>query len=533
MPDLEKYKNSPEKLEKLLKSKAVDIKDKYFLYSLLVDENISDKIRFLVWKVIKAKPELFDIEELSKLLQISEMNVKKIFKSPPIEVKFPIALNGKADIATAYIIRLPKPSKRLSLSNDKEKTEALNTIKEILEKRNFENKNFFVIFDKDFVGKSFMLSVIAGLVIPEENLENLAFTGVLNEEGEILEVIYIPDKEKISQEKGLTLIKPDVDILDNIDELIYWLGDEPIDIPFLFFVKREKNEVLSSLRKIEKKIKQKKPFFSLKGLKQIFNINLEDLFISYDNWLSPLKESQIFEDNEWIHQVKNFEEKLKNLYSKISKKSRILHLGFSIPASLAMALGIKLGAKKPVVLYHYQADEYMPVIDLSDKNKLRKIKYIRKNIKQHLKNVEVEYTSDFKNTKNVAVSIWLASHSPYGDVKNYLKANNKNWDMIKIESKDFQGDIPLPGDFEYADKDYWTRYISEIYSVLNVIKNKHQIQNYHFFLSVPLPIAFALGMAIGHFWDGYIYNFSQISSNLKEKYYPVFYMKDNNIKSIF
>ncbi len=145
----------------------------------------------------------------------------------------------------------------------------------------------------------------------------------------------------------------------------------------------------------------------------------------------------------------------------------------------------------------------------------------------------MEYPANFQNTKDVAVAIWFASHSPYGDIKNYLKANNKNWDIIKIESKDFQGDIPLPKDFKNIDEDYWIRYISEIYSFLNIIKAKYQIQNYHFFLSVPVPMAFALGMAIGHFWDGYIYNLNPNSPNPKEKYYPVFYMKDNNIKSIF
>ncbi|WP_297455375.1 SAVED domain-containing protein [Persephonella sp.] len=531
MGELLKYKNKPERLKEILRSGAVEPKEVDELYQLLNDKTTSNEIKFLIWTQIKKREDLFDIEKLSKLLKTSELNTKKIFKSTPIEVKFPIALNNKGELATAYIIPLPKPIDTLTFSSNLEIRQALSTIKQLLKTKKHQIQNFFVVFDRDFTGKSFMLAVTAGLLLPEENIKNFAFTGVVNEEGEIFEVSYIPQKEEIAKSHNLKLITPDS--LDKIDELIYWLGDKPVDIPFVYLVKRPPQETTIALNKIEKKIKKKEKDFSINGLKNILGIERKDLAISYENSLPAITPEQLSEENEWIKQVLNFEEKLKNIYSKVDLKKRVLHIGLSVPISLAMGLGIKLGTKKPVLVYHYQSDEYIPVIDLSTTAKLRKIKYIRKNIQKQMKNIEVEIPENIESWENVAVAIWLASHSPYGDVQNYLETTGRNWPLIKIESREFQGDIPLPQDFEDIPEDYWIRYVSEIYSVLNVLKVKYQIQKYHFFLSVPVPIAFALGMAIGHFWDGYVYNFNFNASAPEDKYYPVFDIKDSRLKSIF
>ncbi len=531
MGKLLKYKDNPERLKEILRSGAVEPKEVDELYQLLNDETTSNEIKFLIWAQIKKREDLFDIEKLSKLLKTSELNTKKIFKSTPIEVQFPIALNNKGELATAYIIPLPKPMDILTFSSNPEIKQALSTIKQLLRTKKHQIQNFFVVFDKDFTGKSFMLAVAAGLFLPEENIKKFAFTGVVNEEGEIFEVSYIPQKEEIARLHNLKLITPDS--LDKIDELIYWLRDKPVDIPFVYLVKRPPQETVIALNKIEKEIKKKEKDFSINGLENILGIEKKDLAIVYNNFLPAMTPEQLSEENEWIKQVLDFEEKLKNIYSKVDFKKRVLHIGLSVPVSLAMGLGMKLGTKKPVVVYHYQSDEYIPIIDLSTTAKLRRIKCIRKNIQSQLKNIEVEIPENIESSENVAVAIWLASHSPYGDVQNYLEATEKSWPLIKIESREFQGDIPLPQDFEDIPEDYWIRYVSEIYSVLNVLKVKYQIQKYHFFLSVPVPIAFALGMAIGHFWDGYIYNYNFNASAPKNKYYPVFDMKDSRLKSIF
>ena len=517
-------------LKKLKSYLSGNVKKEEDLYKLLIEEDIPNDIKFLVYKQIRKNEYLFDIEQLSKILKLPETVIKKIFKSKPIEVKFPTALNGKSKLITAHIFVLDKTVEKNTFPTEKyikkEIENGFSTIKSLLKNKNFPIKDFFVIFDDNFSGKSFMLSIFAGLTLPEHVIKNFMFTGVLNEEGEIFPVEYIKEKETLAVKENLKLITPEH--IDNVDELLYYLGDRQIDIPFVYLIKRPENEAKLALQKIELKIKKSNPLFSIEKLRNIFDIKEEDLYINTNEFLPEISFEDLEKENKWIEQIKIFEEKLKNIYSKLSYKNRVLHIGLSVPSSLAMGLGIKLGAKKPVVVYHYQSDEYIPVIDLSDKNKLRKIKYIRKNIDKNLKNIEIIKPTSLN--KEMAVAIWLASHNPYSDVENYLIQKGRNFSLLKIESKDFQGNIPFPEDFEDIDKDYWTRYVSEIYSVLNILKNEGPVEKYHFFLSVPVALAFGIGMAIGHFWKGVIYN---LSFNSKEKYYPVLKLEDKRLKSIF
>jgi len=529
---IQQFKGQREKLKEYLKSGNIPVGEIDDLYSLLNEESIPDDIKFLVYQQIKENKDLFHIDKLSKTLNLPPIVVKKIFKSAPIKAKFPIALEKDKDIATAYIIPLEKPIQSNTFSSNREIREGIKTIKSLLKTKNIPIKDFFVIFDKNFDGKSFMLSILAGLTLPQESLKKFAFTGVLNEEGEIFPVGYISFKEEISKENGLILITPDH--LDTVEELIYYLGDEKVDIPFVFFIKRPPNEAKLSLKKLESKIKEKVPFFSIEKLCNLFGFVQEDLIVNFENFLPVLDTDELDTDNLWSNQVKTFEQKLKYIYSKFEYKKRVLHFALGgVPSSLAMALGIKLGAKKPIILYHYQSDEYFPVIELSDYKNLRKIKYIRKNLKENLENIEFFLEDTFSNTKDIAVSIWLASHNPHFDVENYLKQTKKEFDLLKIESKDFQGDIPLPDDFEDISKDYWVRYISEIYSLLNILKNNKGVQNYHIFLSVPVVIAFGLGMAVGHFWKGVIYNYNFGAKTSDTKYYPVFKLEDKRLRSFF
>jgi len=499
---LEKYKNDPSKRLKIIKSKKLTEEDKPVLYELLTDKNVSDEEKFLIWKAIKQKNDLLDVEKLSELLNMPALNIKKIFTSTPIEVKFPIALKDKAEITKAYIIELPKETDTLSFSSKEEKIEALKTIKDIV------NKPFFVIFEKDFTHKSFMLAVLVGLLTKGENIDKFAFTGVVNKEGEIFSVDGIEEKEKVAKEQGLKLIKPDY--ADTIDELLYWIGEEAIDIPFLIMVNKSTEEAKTALTKLEKEIKDKKPYFSIEKLKNIFDIQEEDLYLYYDKPLSEKEE-------EWQNLIKLFEEKLKNIYSKFENKIRILHIAFATPASLAMGFGIKLGTKKPVILYHYQSDKYVPVIDLSSAETIRIVKGMKEieKIKYEIKNIQ--------NTEDVAVEIRLASHNLTSDVENYLKANNKDYAIVNIQTLN-AGNLPLP------EKNEWAEYISEIYTLLNDLKNQYHINRYHIFLSTPVAIAFALGMAIGHFWDTYIYNYNP-KAEIKNKYFKV--LEGKNLESIF
>ncbi|WP_457644138.1 SAVED domain-containing protein [Persephonella sp.] len=523
---LKQFKDNPDRLIAYIKS-SVRAEEKEDLYDLLIDKSQPNKVKFEAFKVIRKREDLFDIEKISETLNIPMTAVKKIFKSKAKVVKFPVALGDKGDIASACIIPLTEDTDLNSFSNCNNIREGLNTIRSILKNKNYPVKNFFAVFDRDFTHKSYMLAIIAGILLPEEILSKFTFSGVLNEEGEIFPVGYVPTKKSISEEQNLKLITSDH--LDNTDELIYYLGSKTIDIPFVAMIKRPEEEINISLKKLESSIREKNPQFSLEKLSNIYDLKLEDLSLYYKDSLPEIEENDLEKENLWTEQVKTFEKKLRKIYSKLEGKNRILHLAFAVPSSLAFALGIKFGAKKPVIIYHYQSDEYHPVLDLSDGRKLRKIKYIRKTPFEDMKNLEITIP-DMKNSEDVAIAVWLASHNPYADVEIFLKDEKRDYPIVKIESKEFQGNIPLPKDFEELDDDYWIRYVSETYSALNILKNIYNIKRFHFFLSVPIPIAFGLGMAVGHFWDGVIYN---LSFKANVKYYPVFQLNHPDLKSIF
>ena len=495
----------------LIKDGRIEIEDIDTLYSILsgdidLTSQYENRLIFYTWLFLRKNKNFIDFSQLQKILNIPAKALKNIFVAEPIKVKFPTASEEKERLVTAYIFPLKEKTDILSFSKDREINEALKIIQRAV------NKNFFVIFDDEFTGKSFMLSVAAGLLLPEDILERYAFTGVLDESGEVYPVEHLDNKERAAKAEGLVLISPES--IDNLQELVYWLGNKSLDIPFVFVVGKPKDEAFKSLKKLEQKIKEKVTFYSIEKLKEFFSLEEDDLIAYTEKYLPVLKNEELERENEWSKQIKKYEEKLKNIYSKVEGKNRIIHFGFSIPASLAMASGIKLGAKRPVVLYHYQADEYHQVIDLSDETKIRAIKEIEKN-PENFKYISV-YPLKENSSEEVALSIWIASHNPHGDVLKF--SEDKNWSVFAIENKAYPGNLPL-------NEEVWKGIAKEVYSAINILKNKSA--SFHIFLSSPVPEAFAIGMALGHFAKGVIYNFN--SQN--HSYYPV--AKIENLVSIF
>ena len=505
------YKTDRNLIIELLKEEQIkenEIKD---LYELL-NEN-DDELIFHIYTFFNKNPEFLDYEKFSKITGVPIYVLSKIFKERPVKVHFPIANNESSELATAYIFLFDKETSKSSFTQKEE----LRRIKKLLKERNI-GKDFFVIFDKNFKGDSYLLSIAAGIFLPDYSLEDFAFTGKVNEEGEIYPVGYIPKKEEVAKEKGLKLIT--YNDVSHIDELIYYLGDKPVDIPFLQLSNKTKEEAYISLEKLENKIKEKTPFYSLKKIEKFFELNKEDLLL-ITGFLSEPEDLE--KDNPWIEVIKQFEEKLKKIYSNIRRKKRILHFAGSI-STLAFAFGIKIGAKKPVTVYHYQADDYHLVADLSDKNKIRKIKHI----KGDLELLEIKKLKENENANEIAVVVWIASHNPYGDV--IVFSEGKSWDIFGIETKEYKGNLPLPEDID--SEGFWIEIVREIYTAINKLKNK-KYRYFHIFLSSPVPIAFCLGMAVGHFINGGIVYNLNLSEKRKLPYYSVFKIEDDRLKSIF
>ncbi|GAB6078763.1 SAVED domain-containing protein [Hydrogenobaculum acidophilum] len=398
--------------------------------------------------------------------------------------------------------------------------EEIEAVRKIFKKR-YPNKDFFVMFDSNFKGSSFTLALLSALFLKEETLKKFAFTGDVKESEDILKVNYLDQKKKVAQDAQLKLIT--YEDVSNVEELLYYLGDGPIDIPFIN-INREMSEALNSLEKLENAIKEKINFFSLEKLSRFFNINKEDLILTIES-LPPIAEEELSKENPWIKTVLEFESKLKNIYDKAGSRKRIIHFVGSV-SSLVFGLGVKFGSRKPVMVYHYQADAYNMVLDLSDEDKLRRIKHI----KEHLELLKLENIKSAPNQEEVGVVIYFASHSPLGDVLRF--SENKSLDVFLVEAKNIKGNIPIPkkGEENFFDLvSLWSEIVREIYSALNMLKDRYK--KLHIFLSAPVPIAFCLGMAVGHFMNAIVYNYNTKSQNTP--YYPVFDTFDERLKSHF
>ncbi|HBT26747.1 MAG TPA: hypothetical protein DEA58_08740 [Pseudothermotoga sp.] len=150
-----------------------------------------------------------------------------------------------------------------------------------------------------------------------------------------------------------------------------------------------------------------------------------------------------------------------------------------------------LGSQNPVVLYHYQGNEYHRVIDL--RNNIRAIKKLK-----DVNSFKKIYFEESGDGKDCVFIVQFASHTPFADVEEFIKRQNLNSTVIKV----FHTDL---GGMKIGD---WSQEISELMSLIQFVKAKRHFERFHFFLSVPVPIAFVFGMAFGHFSKGSVYQYS-------------------------
>ncbi len=358
---------------------------------------------------------------------------------------------------------------------------------------------FFVVFNQDFSGESYMLSVAAAMVLDQEVFETFSFTGRLDARGNIYSVGFLEEKASICSEHGRKML--DVRHMRDLSELLYWLGEGPLDLPILPLVGKVAQEVQRGLERLEAAIAKEQPYFNLNNLQELFGLRPEELTITHEEFLPP---EQAYWENFLHHTVRP---RLNRIITAIPGRRRVLHIGSSVVA-LSMSVGVFLGTKKPAVLYHYQDDLYHPVLRLSE-GQLRSIKQVDLNPArlEHLKPPVVSPGAEY------AIVIYLASHSPYAQVQKFLDEHpDLPEQMVKIERQGTQhGVLPLP-------PPDWSRYVQEMYSILNQVGQ----QRLHLFVSMPGALAMGLGMAMGHFFRGTIYNFNPREKDSSSAYYPVF-----------
>ncbi|MDK2886810.1 MAG: hypothetical protein PWP54_1383 [Thermosipho sp. (in: thermotogales)] len=445
-----------------LKAKEVEGKEKAF-YEI---------VKKMYLKQEKRIPE----EILSKFFKGNSEIIFDIYKNGFVEAKFPIVSENEGKIARVLVVKSKK-----SFTNVDVNLEKMNIIEKIV------RHSLSLIFDSNFVGNSYMLAAaIAGLTskIPK----NLAFTGELDEKGYVKKNLEnYSKKEEICTDNNLKLISA-YDI-ESVYELKDFFEEEKFHVPVLIFFKNSDKEYINfSYENLQKVIAKK---YSLKFLelfekvydiKKVYTNNKE--LSKIDEWQDALKESR-------------------KLLIEIISHGGIPHVSIVGPSAMAMALGIAIGVQNPIVIYHRQYHEqvdYFPVIDLTDN--LRKIKNI-KNTYKHLKH------SIFGEGDDCSYVIYLASHNPIGTVRKFLEKNSISTKIILIEPKENKGNLDIKN---------WEEIVSEL---MSITQNNYNLENFHcenihFFLSCPVAISFAFGMAFGDFAKGSIYHYDKENDSYLE-----------------
>ncbi|ODN29995.1 SAVED domain-containing protein [Fervidobacterium thailandense] len=177
----------------------------------------------------------------------------------------------------------------------------------------------------------------------------------------------------------------------------------------------------------------------------------------------------------------------------------VAHVALMVPAAFAFGLGVTLSRSQlpPMVIYHFQSNEYIPVIDLTDNP--RKIK----DISQPFEQTNVSFTKG-QDTNHCAVLVQLASHSLKGSVLKYLETVGLNPSVLEISHKN-------AGNLQTWD---WSKEVAEIYKAVQEVRKDSYIERFHIFLSSPVSIAFAFGLALGKYDKLTIYQYVPNSPNI-------------------
>jgi len=406
---------------------------------------------------------------LSKEYSLSFEQSMRVVLSDHKEVKFPVVARESSDVRRALVF-----NSNLKFCNSSEHTPKLRIIEKLV---GFE---LSVLFDGDFCGDSFMLAVAVGAL--SKNLPNhVAFSGCLDERGNVVSAENLERKFEVCSKHGLELLT--AFDAQNFRELVDFFNSREHHVPVYLCYKHSERVEDRGWEELKTTVESS---FSTKSLDLYRKIYRVEMF----------HRRHMLREDEYDSELRRAFETLQMVF----QSGGVPHLAINGPASFAMALGIVVGAKRRIAVYHYQGGYHL-VLDLASPENLRKIKALKRE--EELELLEYELLGD---GEEVAFVIHLASHDPLPQVKEFLK--NRDMLIVYVRSKQ-------PGMLKIGD---WTEYVSELFSITQIVKRRRAYRGASFFLSCPVAIAFGFGIAFGDYAPGFVYQYDQVSS----RYIPIF-----------
>ncbi len=410
-------------------------------------------------KYSKKKAIFPSVGVLRKVFGASEEGVRGFFNGKYKEFCFPVVGSGHAEFVNAFLIE----GSNEVLTNLKGIKKYLKPVKE------FIGKGFWIFFDKEFSGSSFQLPTVLNLYV--ENMpSDVMFSGAVDKNGNIRTADKLEEKRKLAESRGLRFVEPYQ--FKNVQEIKEWFDANRYDVP-LYITKTadgwegEWKKYLSSLcvKEAEELVKKLE---ILSGVET-----------------KPLVVGQLV-GKAWEEVAKTFWKRFKDTERRLHGKEK-WHIAINGPSALAFALGVLFGSQKPFIFYHFQNNTYHPI----------PVDNVRE-LKERSKNLEKVSLKFEKGGKNLVVMLSFAHHDMESRVKEYVLQKIKSPSYLLIESER-SGNITVEDMKELA---------KECANLIQNIKKEQSFEDFHFFFSTPVPIAFMVGLAFGHYEDGWIYNYN-------------------------
>lgn len=392
---------------------------------------------------------------------------------------FPVCNNHSGDLANVYVFKIDMEDLPVTFPNgDPYLKRYLENVKHAL------GENFFVCFDKNFVGDSFGLALTSAFFVKKGFEKYYAFTGSIKADGTVEKVDFLDEKRKVAKENSKYLVS--YENVNHISELEL-LNTGDIEIPFIQLFGKPEAALMENFHKLCEVTTDEK-------ILAIFGLNLRKLSVFVENRIKNDEET-------WLKLFEEAFEKI-DFLNKIGLKTNIHYL-LSLSA-FAFPLGIKQGAINKTVIYHYQGGEIHRVFDFLNRDP----RVLKRKVEKY-ECIKSEYKEIGSN--DLCVGIYMASHDPKKDAE-YFALESLRANFLYISIPTFQGQIPL------ENTEIWEKIVRELYSKIDYIANNSQknITHYHFIFSVPVPIAFALGMAIGNYKRISVYNFSESTTSYEK-----------------
>lgn len=229
--------------------------------------------------------------------------------------------------------------------------------------------------------------------------------------------------------------------------------------------------------------------------------DLERTFgLYHEDWVFHRESLLPTDSDSWKQDLAKVQRKFWRLAERVPGR-KVYHFFVNGPAAFALGMGAMLGSRTEYVFYQYVAGGegtvYQPQIDFRPteypqgphilKTRVDTFEHIRVEGKD---SIPAEYEGE------ILAAIHLAGHNPRGEVERFNK--DRKWPLVFIDSE-YGGTIPLDGD--------WVRIAREISNVLLELAADRRVDRLHLFLSMPLPLAFAVGSALGPFVRASVYNY--------------------------